>query len=98
MTTALPRFLPGSAAFVRLRRPAALKQRATWVERSFAGEDLAKPKSLRGRTDARSPNLHSARQPSYPTSRAFFHWRLSDDGPVQAASSRVAVIRNPSQE
>src|SRR6202049_3377264 len=30
-------------------------------------------------------NLHSARQPSYPTSRAFLHWRLSDDGPVRAA-------------
>jgi hypothetical protein len=34
---------------------------------------------------------------SAPHSRAFLHWRLSDDGPVQAESSRWAVIRKPSQ-
>src|SRR5260370_25001406 len=37
------------------------------------------PADFRTSTAARS-NLHSARQPSYPTSRAFLHWRLSDDG------------------
>src|ERR1700730_11607831 len=39
-------------------------------------------------------NLHSARQPSYPTSRAFLHWRLSDDGP----RARGATFMGPSSE
>ena len=48
-------------------------------------------------TDFRTPppppsNLHSARQPSYPTSRAFLHWRLSDDGP---GASRIVSIGCP---
>ncbi len=50
------------------------------------------------RTGSARSNLHSVRRPSHPTSRALLHWRLSDDGPVQAASSRSAVIRNPSQK
>jgi hypothetical protein len=37
-------------------------------------------------------NLHSARQPSDPTSRAFLHWRLSDDGP---GASRIVSIGRP---
>jgi hypothetical protein len=43
-------------------------------------------------TSAQS-NLHSARQPSHPTSRAFLHWRLSDDG--RGASRIVPVGRRP---
>jgi hypothetical protein len=43
-------------------------------------------------TSARS-NLHSLRQPSYPTSRAFLHWRLSDDGP--GASRIIPIGRHP---
>src|ERR1700761_2694774 len=43
-------------------------------------------------TAARS-NLHSARQPSHPTSRAFLHWRLSDDG--RGARRIVPVGRHP---
>jgi hypothetical protein len=39
----------------------------------------AEPADLRTPTAARS-NPHSAHQPPYPTSRAFLHWRLSDDG------------------
>jgi IS5 family transposase len=40
-------------------------------------------------------NLHSARQPSHSTSRAFLHWKLSDDGTVQAASSRMGRHPKP---
>ena len=50
------------------------------------------PADFRTPTAARS-NLHSARQPSYPTSRAFLHWRLSDDGP--GASRIVPDGRHP---
>jgi hypothetical protein len=50
------------------------------------------PADFRTHTAARS-NLHSARRPSYPTSRAFLHWRLSDDGP--GASRIVAMGRHP---
>jgi hypothetical protein len=42
---------------------------------------------------ARRSNLHSARQLPYPTSRAFLHWRLSDDGP--GASRIVPIGRHP---
>jgi len=42
---------------------------------------------------AAQSNPHSARQPSHPTSRAFLHWRLSDDGP--GASRIVAMGRHP---
>src|SRR5580692_1144764 len=38
------------------------------------------PADFRTPTSALS-NLHSPRQPSHLTSRAFLHWRLSDDGP-----------------
>src|ERR1700686_867766 len=49
-------------------------------------------------TDFRTPppppsNLHSARQPSYPTSRAFLSGRLSDGGPGE--SRFVSIGRHP---
>jgi hypothetical protein len=50
------------------------------------------PADFRTPTSARS-NLHSLRQPSYPTSRAFLHWRLSDDGP--GASRIIPIGRHP---
>src|ERR1700704_6372608 len=50
------------------------------------------PADFRTPTSARS-NLHSPRQPSHPTSRAFLHWRLSDDGP--GASRIVPDGRHP---
>ena len=50
------------------------------------------PADFRIPTSARS-NLHSARQPSHSTSRAFLHWRLSDDG--RGASRIVPVGRRP---
>src|SRR5260370_30205680 len=49
------------------------------------------PADFRTPTSARS-NLHSVQQPAYPTSRAFLHWRLSDDGP---GASRVVPIGRP---
>ena len=62
---------------------------------------LAKPAgtvTLSPSPDFRTPtpaqsNPHSARQPSHPTSRAFLHWRLSDDGP--GARRSVAMGRHP---
>ena len=50
------------------------------------------PADFRTPTSAQS-NLHSARQPSHPISRAFLHCRLSDDGP--GASRIVAMGRHP---
>jgi hypothetical protein len=50
------------------------------------------PADFRTPASARS-NLHSVRQPSYSTSRAFLHWRLSDDGP--SASRIVPIGRRP---
>src|SRR6202023_2324214 len=51
------------------------------------------PADFRTPTSAPS-NLHSPQQPSYPTSRAFLHWRLSDDGP----RARGATFMGPSSE
>ena len=53
---------------------------------------ISKPRRFRTPSSAQS-NLHSARQPSHSTSRAFLHWRLSDDGP--GASRIVPVGRHP---
>jgi len=50
------------------------------------------PADFRTPASARS-NLHSVPQPSYSTSRAFLHWRLSDDGP--GASRIVPIGRHP---
>jgi hypothetical protein len=46
------------------------------------------PAEFRTPTSAPS-NLHSPQQPSYPTSGAFLHWRLSDDGP---GASRIVPM------
>src|ERR1700693_3993574 len=59
-----------------------------------AGTITSSPSHADFRTPPPPPsNLHSARQPAYPTSRAFLHWRLSDDGPV--ASRIVSIGRHP---
>src|SRR6202040_2428789 len=59
-----------------------------------AGTITSSPSHADFRTPPPPPsNLHSARQPSYPNSRAFLHWRLSDDGP--GASRIVSIGRHP---
>jgi hypothetical protein len=59
-----------------------------------AGTITSSPSPADFRTPPPPPsNLHSARQPSSPTSRAFLHWRLSDDGP--GASRIVPIGRHP---